>query len=104
MKCAYCRQKIRIDPYQGAEGRSYDIRWGGSFATVHVHDSCLPRLVGDYMTYKHVLEPTWKAYRQGVTEASGLKEESPHIMTPMNDAQYAEQVKEALKKANAGEF
>ena len=104
MRCAYCKKEIRQDPYQGEMGKAYNVRWGGSFATVHIHFECLPELIGDYMTYKYVHEPTWAAYRQGVTEASGLKEEKPCAMTPMNDARYTEQVKEVLKKANAGEF
>lgn len=49
MKCIYCKQELRDDPYQGREGEEIDCEVGGATMTVYVHSDCMKYLVGEYI-------------------------------------------------------
>lgn len=49
MKCVYCKQEIRDDPYQGLLGDEIECEVGGTTMTVYVHDECMKHLVGDFI-------------------------------------------------------
>ena len=50
MKCAYCNENIKSDPYQGLEGESFVVEMYGVQAEVYLHRGCIAKAIGDYLT------------------------------------------------------
>lgn len=60
MKCIYCKQELRDDPYQGREGKEIDCEVAGATMTIYVHGECMNYLVGDFIEQRIRMEK-WSA-------------------------------------------
>lgn len=53
MKCIYCKQPCKDDAYgNNADYEEYDIEINGIETTVHIHDQCLPKILGEWVRNK----------------------------------------------------
>lgn len=55
-KCAYCHEEIRNDPYQGTESEKFEVNICGADCTVALHNDCVDRLIGEFLSRRRVLE------------------------------------------------
>lgn len=56
MKCAYCGEEMRYDPYQGLEGVEHTVRINGVECEVEMHCACVDACIGEYLSNRKIRE------------------------------------------------
>ena len=56
MKCAYCGDEMRYDPYQGLEGVKHTVRINGVECEVEMHCDCVDACIGEHLSNRKIVE------------------------------------------------
>ena len=52
MRCAYCQQPCKVDAYHNDDYEEYDVSINGTDITVYIHNECLPKILGQWISDK----------------------------------------------------